>query len=117
LSAYAFAEGGQRALRFLLILQRFERFVIATDNPAVIAYIETFSPDLRCLKSPTWFEVLPPDPPFRLDLLGVSGVDLRQQSPSQALQSCYTAHQLLRGHAREGSCGFIQNPILLEPLS
>lgn len=116
LSAYAFAEGGQRALRFLLILQRFERFVIATDNPAVIAYLEMLSPDLRHLKSPSWFKVLPPDSPFRLDLLGVSGLDLRQQSPSQALQSCYTAHQLLRGCPRESSCGFIQNPILLEPL-
>jgi hypothetical protein len=116
LPSHAFAEGGQRALRFLLILQRFERFVIATDNPAVIAYLEMLSPDLRHLKSPSWFKVLPPDSPFRLDLLGVSGLDLRQQSPSQALQSCYTAHQLLRGCPRESSCGFIQNPILLEPL-
>lgn len=116
LPSHAFAEGGQRALRFLLILQRFDRFVIATDNPAVIAYLEMLSPDLRHLKSPSWFKVLPPDSPFRLDLLGVSGLDLRQQSPSQALQSCYTAHQLLRGCPRESSCGFIQNPILLEPL-
>lgn len=114
LPSYAFAQGGQRALRFLLILQRFERFVLATTNPAVLAYIKVLSPDLRQLKPPTWFERVPIADPFRLDLLGISGVDLRLQTPTQAMQQCLKAHNLLKVPAAPAVCGFVQNPVLVE---
>ena len=114
LPSYSFADGGQRALRFLLILQRFERFVVATDNPAVLDYFEMLSPELHLMKASPWFQVSLPSYPFRPDLLGVSGIDLRKQTPTQALNRCYEAHLLLRGDAKDGACGFVQNPILVE---
>ena len=114
LPSHAFADGGQRALRFLLILQRFERFVLVTDNQSVLAYIQKLSPDLRQYKSASWFDPLPLEDPFRFDLLGLSGIDLRLQTPTDALQKCLRAHHLLRDAASGSACAFVQNPILVE---
>ena len=107
-------DGGQRALRLLLILERFDRLVIATDNSVVQAYLQEISPDLTSL-----LDLHRPDPvsvpiPFRHDLLGLSSVDLRQCSPGQALQHCLAAHRQLLGPAISEAPALLQEPVLLQ---
>ena len=107
-------DGGQRALRLLLILERFDRLVIATDNGVVQAYLEELSPDLSCLMDAEYFDGVSASLPFRHDLLGLSSIDLRQCSPGQALDCCLVGHRQLLGPAIATVPALLQEPVLLQ---
>lgn len=91
-------EGGQRALRLLKILERFDYLLIATDNKAVIHFIEELDP-MQCAQT-------------RKRNLGLVGIDL-------TIHSCQDAIDIALDHHRQ-ACNqtmvqglFLQAPHLI----
>ncbi|MCP9825345.1 lactate racemase domain-containing protein [Synechococcus sp. EJ6-Ellesmere] len=106
-------EGGQRVLRLLQILQRFDHLVVATDNAAVQTYLEELSPDLSEFLSPSLRADVGVNAPFHVDILGLSCIDLRRMTASEALDLCYSAHQRLLPDGVGPGAALIQEPVLL----
>ncbi|MFM7312253.1 MAG: hypothetical protein ACKO0M_03640, partial [Cyanobium sp.] len=107
-------EGGQRVLRLLQILQTFDHLVVATANAAVQTYLEELSPDLSASLHPALRQDSLISEPFRLDVLGMSWIDLRDSTASEALDRCHAAHRRLLPQDIELGMALIQEPVLLK---
>lgn len=72
-------EGGQRALRLLRILEQFDHLLIATDNKAVIRFIEELDP-MQCTQT-------------QKRNLGLTSIDLSIHSCQEALEIAMAKHR------------------------
>ncbi len=105
-------EGGQRALRLLILLQKFETFLIATNNPAVLAYLSQLDPDIRSFL-PSVLQSSLPAIDLRLGLLGIVGIDLHQNSPQAAIENAIAYARYHNPQILDPHIGLIQDPLIL----
>ena len=105
-------EGGQRALRLLLILRKFENLFIATDNQHVLDFIEEvglchnnadFNPAGAGLANQAAFNVL-----------GLAGISLIKNSPQQALGIALQRHANDESQFKAAELAFIQQPVIIK---
>lgn len=87
-------EGGQRALRLLKILERFDRLLIATDNKAVIQFLEELDP-IQCAQS-------------QQRNLGIASIDLTLYSCQEAINIALAQH-----HQKPLAGILLQNSMLI----
>ncbi|MBE9174520.1 DUF2088 domain-containing protein [Synechocystis salina LEGE 06155] len=105
-------EGGQRALRCLKLLHKFETFLLATDNQTVLNYLAKLDPEL--------YKYLPPalrtelnKQNIRLNLLGIWGIDLRVYSPQQCLELAIRYGQYYNHQSQNLRLAFLQEPLII----
>ena len=116
-------EGGQRALRLLQILRKFDQLLVATENPVVVDFLGGFSPPLDQLNSPGHLPSVDADPSaLPCGLIGLLGVSLQAMGPQQALDFALMHHrQLVEALAVTGlsdpsatpRLAFLQQPVIL----
>lgn len=96
-------EGGQRALRLLCLLRHFDELLVVTANPLVLDFLESLDPPLQPLSALAV-------PSGRL--LGVRGVDLRQEGISDTLEREWRRHRALFS-GRDPGVVLVRDPVLL----
>jgi hypothetical protein len=105
-------EGGQRALRLLLILQNFNDLYIATDNQYVLDFIKEFSYDSMENESHTKTGDISQAP--SINILGLTGISLRKHSCQEALEIALAIHKNKKiDYYSKISLAFIQQPVIL----
>ena len=110
----SFSEGGQRPLRLLSILQKFERLIILTDNRIVSSYIAKLCPDLIA-HLPIRLQALLSNDYKILGLtsLGISCISLEEHSAQQAIDICLSSQQAWIAPHQSVSAAFIQKPVII----
>ena len=105
-------EGGQRALRLLVILRKFEALFIATDNQHVLDFlIELNHPpgisNLDQTSSQSLSEAQP-------NILGLIGISLKDYSPQAAFQVALDRHHNQTTPFDPAELAFIQEPVIIK---
>jgi hypothetical protein len=108
-------EGGQRALRLLKILQKFETFLLATDNLIVLNYLEALDPDLTPFLPASLRPGLSRHA-IRFGLLGITGIDLKQNSCQQALDKAIDYVEFYRSPPQNYQITFLPRPLIIKNL-
>jgi hypothetical protein len=108
-------EGGQRALRLLKILQKFETFLLATENPTVLNYLETLDPDLTPFLPASLRPGLSGHA-LRFGLLGITGIDLQQNSCQQALDKAIDYVEFYHSPPKNYQITFLPRPLIIKNL-
>lgn len=105
-------EGGQRTLRLLKICRYFGTWLVATDNPAVIRYLQTLDPDLS-QHLPAHLRPNLGKTPLPVGILGIVPVDLAQRAPQYAVE---VAIAYGRWHQPDSqlNTGFLTAPLILQ---
>ena len=105
-------EGGQRALRLLVILQKFETLYIATDNQHVLDFLAELNhpPGISNLgkltdRSPTKAEP---------NILGLTGISLNDHSPQAALEIALCWHFGQTTPLKSSELAFMQEPVIVK---
>ncbi len=105
-------EGGQRTLRLVMLLEKFQTLLIATDHSAVLRYLPTLDLDLTSLLPqalrPAWQNVALP-----MGILGIIGIDLGQYSPQNALDIAIAYTQHYNADILEPKMGFLHDPLII----
>jgi hypothetical protein len=105
-------EGGQRALRLLVILRKFETLFIATDNQYVLDFLDQFHhPAANTYADPaTYRSALGTEP----NILGLTGISLKDYSPKAALQLALDRHMAESTAFNTAELAFIQEPVIIK---
>ena len=105
-------EGGQRALRLLVILRKFEALFIATDNQHVLDFLTELSNpadhsnvDRASQRSTTEAQT---------NILGLTGISLHDYSPQAALQFALDKHHDQTSPFNAAELAFIQEPVIIK---
>ncbi|MEO1126686.1 MAG: hypothetical protein AAFW84_07500 [Cyanobacteria bacterium J06635_15] len=105
-------EGGQRTLRLLKICRCFGTWLVATDNPAVIHYLQTLDPDLS-QHLPIHLRPSLDKTPLPVGILGIVPVDLAHRAPQYAVEVA-----IAYGHWHKPktqlNTGFLTAPLILQ---
>jgi hypothetical protein len=105
-------EGGQRALRLLLILRKFENLFIATDNKHVLDFIADLThPDDKANTEPLLGRS---SLGARGNSLGLAGISLNDHSPQAALQLALDRHLGNTTSLNPAELAFIQEPVIIK---
>lgn len=110
--AEGLGEGGQRALRLLKILQKFETFLIATDNAIVLDYLQALDPDLKAFLPPNLRESLT-DKSLQFSLLGIVGINLSQYSCQKSLEKAMSYTEFYNPNDKQYQITFIPRPLII----
>lgn len=106
-------EGGQRALRLLLILRNFNDLFIATDNQHVLDFIKDFSYDSTADQAQIRADKT--SPISSINILGLTGISLRDHSCQNALEIALAIHKQKKiDPYRAAQLAFIQQPVILK---
>lgn len=117
-------EGGQRALRLLTILRKFDQLLVATENRAVLDFL---GGDQLCTEEG---EVHPTSEPARVSeqpvspfaLVGLLGISLQAHTPQQCLDLAIQRHLQIEERCKTAEPGtkktplrlaFLQEPVIL----
>jgi len=105
-------EGGQRALRLLVILQKFETLYIATDNQHVLNFLVELNhpPGISNLGQPTDQSPAEAEP----NILGLTGISLNANSPQAALEIALGRHYDQTKPLNGSELAFIQEPVIIK---
>jgi len=105
-------EGGQRALRLLVILQKFETLYIATDNQHVLDFLVELNhpPGISNLGQPTDQSPAEAEP----NILGLTGISLNANSPQAALEIALGRHYDQATPLNGSELAFIQEPVIIK---
>ena len=105
-------EGGQRALRLLVILRKFETLYIATDNQHVLDFLEELNhpPGISNLDQPAGRSPIEAEP----NILGLTGISLNDNSPQAALQIALDRHEGQTTPLNSSELAFIQEPVIIK---
>jgi len=105
-------EGGQRALRLLVILQKFETLYIATDNQHVLDFLVELNhpPGISNLGQPTDQSATEAEP----NILGLTGISLNAYSPQAALEIALGRHYDQTTPLNDSELAFIQEPVIIK---
>jgi hypothetical protein len=105
-------EGGQRALRLLLILRKFETLYIATDNQHVLDFLAELNhpPGISNPDQPTDRSPIEAEP----NILGLTGISLNNYSPQAALQIALDRHEAETAPLNSSELAFIQEPVIIK---
>ncbi len=105
-------EGGQRALRLLVILRKFETLYIATDNQHVLNFLAELNhpPGISNLDQPTGRTPIEAEP----NILGLTGISLNNHSPQTALQIALDRHEAQTAPLNSSELAFIQEPVIIK---
>jgi hypothetical protein len=116
-------EGGQRALRLLSILRKFDQLLVATLNPAVLEFLNSdklWTGDEQQFSQPSRRADKQPNRPF--EAVGLYGISLRKYSPQQGLELAIERHRQLQEYSEKIPSGdrgsqlrvaFLQEPVIL----
>ncbi|QUS61792.1 hypothetical protein [Synechocystis sp. PCC 7338] len=105
-------EGGQRALRCLKLLHKFEIFLLATDNQTVLNYLTKLDPNLNNYLPLTLRKKLN-EHKICLNLLGIWGIDLKVYSPQQCLELAVSYGQYYNHQSQDLRIAFLQEPLIV----
>ncbi len=105
-------EGGQRVLRCLKLLHKFETFFLATDNQVVLNYLIKLDPDLNNYLPPELRKILNKRK-IRLNLLGILGINLQIYSPQQCLELAINYGQYYNHESQNLRIAFLQEPLIV----
>lgn len=105
-------EGGQRVLRCLKLLHKFETFLLATDNQTVLDYLAKLDPDLNNYLPPALRKTLDKQK-IRLNLLGIRGINLTVYSPQQCLELAINYGQYYNHESQDLRIAFLQEPLIV----
>jgi hypothetical protein len=105
-------EGGQRALRLLVILQKFDTLYIATDNQHVLQFLAELHhpPGISKIDQPPGRSLIGAEP----NILGLTGISLNDHSPQTALQLALDQHQDQTFPFDGSELAFIQEPVIIK---
>jgi hypothetical protein len=105
-------EGGQRALRLLVILREFETLYIATDNQHVLDFLAELNhpPGISKLDQQTGRSPIEAEP----NILGLTGISLNHYSPQAALQIALDRHEAQTAPLNSSELAFIQEPVIIK---
>jgi hypothetical protein len=105
-------EGGQRALRLLVILQKFDTLYIATDNQHVLQFLAELNhpPGISNIDQPPGRSLIGAEP----NILGLTGISLNDHSPQAALQLALDQHQDQTIPFNGSELAFIQEPVIIK---
>ena len=105
-------EGGQRALRLLVILQKFDTLYIATDNQHVLQFLAELNhpPGISNIDQPSGRSLIGPEP----NILGLTGISLNDHSPQAALQLALDQHHDQTIPFNGSELAFIQEPVIIK---
>ena len=105
-------EGGQRALRLLVILQKFDTLYIATDNQHVLQFLAELNhpPGISNIDQPPGRSLIGAEP----NILGLTGISLNNHSPQAALQLALDQHQDQTIPFNGSELAFIQEPVIIK---
>ena len=105
-------EGGQRALRLLVILQKFDTLYIATDNQHVLQFLAELNhpPGISNIDQPPGRSLIGAEP----NILGLTGISLNDHSPQAALQLALDQHQDQTIPFNGNELAFIQEPVIIK---
>ena len=105
-------EGGQRALRLLVILRKFETLFIATDNQHVLDFLVELNhpPGISSCDQPPYGS--PTD--TQSNILGLIGISLKDYSPQAALQVALRRHHNQITPFNSSELAFIQEPVIIK---
>ena len=105
-------EGGQRALRLLVILQKFDTLYIATDNQHVLQFLAELNhpPGISNIDQPPGRSLIGAGP----NILGLTGISLNDHSPQAALQLALDQHQDQTIPFNGNELAFIQEPVIIK---
>ena len=105
-------EGGQRALRLLVILQKFETLYIATDNQHVLQFLTELNhpPGISNIDHPPGRSLIGAEP----NILGLTGISLNNHSPQAALQLALDQHHDQTIPFNGAELAFIQEPVIIK---
>jgi hypothetical protein len=115
-------EGGQRALRLLTILRKFDQLLVATQNTTVLKFLNSKQPRPRRDSQLSDQKKEPDQQIMPLELVGLSGIALLECSPQQALMQAIKRHKQLQKHLKidlsgeqreELKIAFLQQPVIL----
>ncbi|AIE73639.1 MULTISPECIES: hypothetical protein [unclassified Synechocystis] len=105
-------EGGQRALRCLKLLHKFETFFLATDNQKVLNYLAQLDPDLTNYLPPLLKNILKRKN-IRINLLGIWGIDLKNYSPQKCLDLAISYGKYYNQKSQDLHIAFLQEPLII----
>lgn len=105
-------EGGQRVLRCLKLLHKFETFLLATDNQTVLDYLAKLDPDLNNYLPPALRKILDKQK-IHLNLLGIRGINLTVYSPQQCLELAINYGQYYNHESQDLRIAFLQEPLIV----
>ncbi|MBD2655313.1 hypothetical protein H6G45_17850 [Synechocystis sp. FACHB-383] len=105
-------EGGQRALRCLKLLHKFETFLLATDNQTVLNYLAKLDPNLDNYL-PSALRKKLSEHKIHLNLLGIWGIDLKVYSPQQCLELAISYGQYYNHQSQDLRIAFLQEPLIV----
>lgn len=105
-------EGGQRVLRCLKLLHKFETFLLATDNQIVLNYLAKLDPDLTNYL-PLELRKILNKRNIRLNLLGIWGINLEVYSPQQCLELAINYGQYHNYESQNLHIAFLQEPLIV----
>ena len=105
-------EGGQRALRLLVILRKFETLYIATDNQHVLDFLAELNhpPGIYNLEEPSDHSPSGAAP----NILGLTGISLNDHSPQAAFQLALQRHHDQTTPFNPAELAFIQEPVIIK---
>ena len=105
-------EGGQRALRLLVILRKFENLFIATDNQHVLYFLFELNhpPGIANLDQPSGRSPIIAEP----NIIGLTGISLKDYSPQAALQVALGKHHKQTTPFNTAELAFIQEPMIIK---
>lgn len=115
-------EGGQRALRLLAILGKFDQLLVATQNLSVLEFLNSGAPprDEPEESSRSGRNHEQPMRPF--ELVGLRGISLLEYTPQQSLDLAMERHHELQEHGGPPPSGdpgrplkiaFLRKPVIL----
>lgn len=119
-------EGGQRALRLLSILRKFDQLLVATKNQAVLDFLNHDQPGPTGDAMPSPSRPQPGrvavQPITAFALVGLFGLSLEEYSPQQCLNLAIDRHLQAQEHCKTLQSGceesqlrlaFLQEPVIL----
>ncbi len=105
-------EGGQRTLRLLRLCRTFMTLAIATQQRAVLDYLNWLDPDITG-DLPETVQAAYRQQGLRASVLGLVPIDLNHQSPTEAAALALRYGQWHKPEAPEINTGFISHPLIL----